>query len=180
NSQSTSPQLDNEDLKQIDVDDLKEMDLRWKSHFSRECRSLKNPRRPGTAELGEEEEPTNFVVMAFSSSSSSDHEVPSCSKACLKAYAQLHTQYDKLTDDFRKSQFDVISYQTGIESVEARLLFYKQNKSVFKRGTIDQTLFIKKQKRDILVVQIYVKDIIFGAINKDFCKSFKKLMKDKF
>nr|GEU78793.1 hypothetical protein [Tanacetum cinerariifolium] len=27
--QSTSPQLDNEDLKQIDVDDLKEMDLRW-------------------------------------------------------------------------------------------------------------------------------------------------------
>nr|GEY52004.1 hypothetical protein [Tanacetum cinerariifolium] len=28
-SQSTSPQFDNEDLKQIDVDDLKEMDLRW-------------------------------------------------------------------------------------------------------------------------------------------------------
>nr|GEW19060.1 putative ribonuclease H-like domain-containing protein [Tanacetum cinerariifolium] len=28
-SQSTSPQLDNEDLKQIDVDDLEEMDLRW-------------------------------------------------------------------------------------------------------------------------------------------------------
>nr|GFB71949.1 ribonuclease H-like domain-containing protein [Tanacetum cinerariifolium] len=27
--QSTSPQLDNEDLKQIDVDDLEEMDLRW-------------------------------------------------------------------------------------------------------------------------------------------------------
>nr|GEW77151.1 hypothetical protein [Tanacetum cinerariifolium] len=28
-SQSTSPQLDNKDLKQIDVDDLEEMDLRW-------------------------------------------------------------------------------------------------------------------------------------------------------
>nr|GFC57228.1 ribonuclease H-like domain-containing protein [Tanacetum cinerariifolium] len=28
-SQSSGPQLDNEDLKQIDVDDLKEMDLRW-------------------------------------------------------------------------------------------------------------------------------------------------------
>nr|GEZ92083.1 hypothetical protein [Tanacetum cinerariifolium] len=28
-SQSTSPQLDNEDLKQIDVDDLEEMNLRW-------------------------------------------------------------------------------------------------------------------------------------------------------
>nr|GEU67430.1 putative ribonuclease H-like domain-containing protein [Tanacetum cinerariifolium] len=50
----------------------------------------------------------------------------------------------------------------------------------FQRGTIDQTLFIKKQKGDILLVQIYVDDIIFGATNKDLCKSFKKLMKDKF
>nr|GEX53189.1 putative ribonuclease H-like domain-containing protein [Tanacetum cinerariifolium] len=50
----------------------------------------------------------------------------------------------------------------------------------FHRGQIDQTLFIKKQKRDILLVQIYVDDIIFGATNKDLCKSFEKLMKDKF
>nr|GEZ68154.1 retrovirus-related Pol polyprotein from transposon TNT 1-94 [Tanacetum cinerariifolium] len=50
----------------------------------------------------------------------------------------------------------------------------------FQRGKIDQTLFIKKQKRDILLVQIYVDDIIFGATNKDLCKSFEKLMKDKF
>nr|GEW51278.1 hypothetical protein [Tanacetum cinerariifolium] len=50
----------------------------------------------------------------------------------------------------------------------------------FQIGTIDQTLFIKKQKGDILLVQIYVDDIIFGAINKDLCKLFKKLMKDKF
>nr|GFC14072.1 hypothetical protein [Tanacetum cinerariifolium] len=28
-SQSNSPQLDNDDLKQIDVDDLEEMDLKW-------------------------------------------------------------------------------------------------------------------------------------------------------
>nr|GEZ98993.1 putative ribonuclease H-like domain-containing protein [Tanacetum cinerariifolium] len=37
----------------------------------------------------------------------------------------------------------------------------------FQRGTIDQTLFIKKQKGDILLVQIYVDDIIFGATYKD-------------
>nr|GEW56765.1 copia protein [Tanacetum cinerariifolium] len=47
-------------------------------------------------------------------------------------------------------------------------------------GKIDQTLFIKRQKEDILLVQIYIDDIIFGATNKDLCKSFKKLMKDKF
>nr|GEU80445.1 hypothetical protein [Tanacetum cinerariifolium] len=50
----------------------------------------------------------------------------------------------------------------------------------FQIGKIDKTLFIKKQKRDILLVQIYVDDIIFGATNKDLCKAFEKRMKDKF
>nr|GFA76746.1 putative ribonuclease H-like domain-containing protein [Tanacetum cinerariifolium] len=48
----------------------------------------------------------------------------------------------------------------------------------FQRGKIDQTLFIKKQKGDILLVQVYVDDIIFGSTNKDLCKDFEKLMKD--
>ncbi|GJZ50239.1 putative ribonuclease H-like domain-containing protein [Tanacetum coccineum] len=37
----------------------------------------------------------------------------------------------------------------------------------FQKGKIDQTLFIKKQKGDILLVQIYVDDIIFGSTNKE-------------
>nr|GEV58765.1 hypothetical protein [Tanacetum cinerariifolium] len=37
----------------------------------------------------------------------------------------------------------------------------------FQRGKIDQTLFIKRQKGYILLVQIYVDDIIFGSTNKD-------------
>nr|GEV92509.1 hypothetical protein [Tanacetum cinerariifolium] len=80
-----------------------------------------------------EEEPTNYALIAFtSSSSSSDNEVVSCSKACTKAYATLQSHYDKLSDDFRKSQFYVISYKTGLESVEARLLVYQQNETVFE------------------------------------------------
>ncbi|GJR55373.1 putative ribonuclease H-like domain-containing protein [Tanacetum coccineum] len=50
----------------------------------------------------------------------------------------------------------------------------------FKRGQIDQRLFIKKQKGDILLVQVYVDDIIFGSTNKELCTRFEKLMKDKF
>nr|GFA24227.1 putative ribonuclease H-like domain-containing protein [Tanacetum cinerariifolium]GFA24385.1 putative ribonuclease H-like domain-containing protein [Tanacetum cinerariifolium]GFA32402.1 putative ribonuclease H-like domain-containing protein [Tanacetum cinerariifolium] len=50
----------------------------------------------------------------------------------------------------------------------------------FQRGKIDQTLFIKKQKGDILLVRVYVDDIIFESTNKDLCKAFKKLMKYKF
>nr|GEZ17390.1 putative ribonuclease H-like domain-containing protein [Tanacetum cinerariifolium] len=50
----------------------------------------------------------------------------------------------------------------------------------FQKGKIDQTLFIKKKKRDILLVHVYVDDIIFGSTNKELCKAFEKLMKDNF
>nr|GEX67446.1 hypothetical protein [Tanacetum cinerariifolium] len=46
-SQSNSPQLDNDDLKHIDADDLEEMNLKWKGHFVRKCRSPKDTRRNG-------------------------------------------------------------------------------------------------------------------------------------
>nr|GEZ48715.1 hypothetical protein [Tanacetum cinerariifolium] len=81
-----------------------------------------------------EEEPTNYALMAFTSlsSSSSNNKVASCSKTCTKAYATLQSHYDKLTNDRRKSQFDVLSYKTSLESVEARLLIYQQNETIFE------------------------------------------------
>ncbi|GKC07790.1 putative ribonuclease H-like domain-containing protein [Tanacetum coccineum] len=39
----------------------------------------------------------------------------------------------------------------------------------FRRGTIDKILFIKKDKSDILLVQVYVDDIIFGSTKKNLC-----------
>ncbi|GJZ68478.1 putative ribonuclease H-like domain-containing protein [Tanacetum coccineum] len=50
----------------------------------------------------------------------------------------------------------------------------------FHKGKIDQTLFIKKQNEDILLVHVYVDDIIFGSTNKELCIEFEKLMHDKF
>nr|GEZ06076.1 hypothetical protein [Tanacetum cinerariifolium] len=44
-SQSSSPQLDNKDLKQIDSDDLEEMDLKWQMAMS-----PKDSRRNGVAD----------------------------------------------------------------------------------------------------------------------------------
>ncbi|GKF18348.1 putative ribonuclease H-like domain-containing protein, partial [Tanacetum coccineum] len=44
----------------------------------------------------------------------------------------------------------------------------------FKRGKIDQTLFIKKQKGDILLVHVYVDDIIFGSTNKELSEILNK------
>ncbi|GKB42814.1 putative ribonuclease H-like domain-containing protein [Tanacetum coccineum] len=50
----------------------------------------------------------------------------------------------------------------------------------FKRGQIDKTLFIKRVKGDILLVQVYVDDIIFGFIRKEMCTEFEKMMHKKF
>nr|GEV94027.1 hypothetical protein [Tanacetum cinerariifolium] len=125
-----------------------------KGHFARECRSPKDTTRSGAAEpQRRKEEPTNYALMAFSSSnSSSENEVVSCLKACTKAYATLQSHYDKVTEDYRKSQFDVVSYQTGLESVEARLLVYKQNESVFKEDI--KLLKLEVQLRDNALVSL--------------------------
>nr|GFA05402.1 putative ribonuclease H-like domain-containing protein [Tanacetum cinerariifolium] len=48
------------------------------------------------------------------------------------------------------------------------------------RGTIDKTLFIKKDSRHIILVQVYVDDIIFGSTNTAWCDEFKVLMKGEF
>nr|GEX72685.1 retrovirus-related Pol polyprotein from transposon TNT 1-94 [Tanacetum cinerariifolium] len=46
----------------------------------------------------------------------------------------------------------------------------------FSKGSIDPTLFITKHRGDILLVQIYVDDIIFGSTNPKLSKQFEKLM----
>ncbi|KAJ9557792.1 hypothetical protein OSB04_012406 [Centaurea solstitialis] len=50
----------------------------------------------------------------------------------------------------------------------------------FERGVIDKTLFIKRTKTDMLLVQIYVDDIILGSTRDDLCKEFEELMHKKF
>ena len=50
----------------------------------------------------------------------------------------------------------------------------------FRRGTIDKTLFIKQDKKDIMLVQVYVDDIIFGSTKHTWCEDFEELMKSRF
>nr|GEX93927.1 ribonuclease H-like domain-containing protein [Tanacetum cinerariifolium] len=231
-SQSTSPQLDNDDLKQIDANDLKEMDLKWhmamltmrakrflqrtgrnlgangttyiwfdmskvecynfhrRGYFARECRSPRDTRNKDTQRRSvpvetstsnalvsqcdgvssydwsfqADKEPTNYALMAFTSSSSSsfDNEVAPHFKACSKAYATLQLHYDKLTVDFRKPQFDVLSYKSGLESVEARLVVYQHNENVFEED-------IKLLKLDVML-----RDNALVKLRKNFKKAEKE------
>ncbi|GJW22945.1 ribonuclease H-like domain-containing protein [Tanacetum coccineum] len=221
-SQPSIPQLDNEDLQQIDPDDLEEMDLRWniamltmrakrflkntkrkldmtnkerigfdkskvecfncqkKGHFARECRAPRNqdsrnkePTRR-TVPVEEttsnalvsqcdgfgydwsdqaEEGPTNFALMAYSSTSSSsstNSEVSNdsnCCSSCLECVKNLKEQNEQLVKDLRTARVSDVSYKTGLESVEARLLVFKKNESVYEED-------IK-----LLKCEIYLRDL---------------------
>nr|GEV48032.1 hypothetical protein [Tanacetum cinerariifolium] len=188
-SQSNSPPLDNDDLKQIDADDLKEMDLK-RGHFARECRSPRDTRNKDTQRRNvpvetctsnalvlqydgvgsydwsfqADDELTNYAIIVFasSSSSSSDNKVAPCTKACSKAYATLQSHYDKLTNDLRKSNFDVLLYKNGLESVEARLVVYQQNENVFEED-------IKLLKLDVML-----RDNALVELRKKFKKAEKE------
>ncbi|GKA77175.1 hypothetical protein Tco_0783636 [Tanacetum coccineum] len=125
-----------------------------------------------------EEGPTNFALMAYtssgsSSSSSLDTEVSTCSKACLKSYETLKEHYDNLTKDFNKSQLNVGAYKAGLESVEARLDVYKKNEAGFEED-------IKILKLDIML-----RDNALTELRKKFEKAEKerddlKLTLEKF
>ncbi|GJR82846.1 hypothetical protein Tco_0153631 [Tanacetum coccineum] len=173
-----------------------------KGHFARECRAPKenmnkeHVRRNVTVETTEakalvaqdglgydwsdqvEEGPTNFALMAYTSlgslsSSSSDSEVSTYSKSCLKSYETLNKHYDNLTKDFNKSQLNVGAYKAGLESVEARLDVYKKNEAVFEED-------IKILKLDVML-----RDNDLTEIRKKFEKIEKerddlKLTLEKF
>ncbi|GKB13118.1 ribonuclease H-like domain-containing protein [Tanacetum coccineum] len=81
-----------------------------------------------------EEGPTNFALMAYSSTSS-NYEVSTdlnYSSSCLEIVKIFKEQNEQLLKDLRTSKINAITYTTGLESVEARLLVYKKNKSVYE------------------------------------------------
>ncbi|GKE45350.1 hypothetical protein Tco_1472634 [Tanacetum coccineum] len=132
-SQPSIPQLDNEDLLQIHPDDLEEMDLRWNIAMLtiRARRFLKNTGRKLDMANKErirydwsdqaEEGPTNFALLAYSLTNS--------------------------IKDLRTARISDVSYKTGLESVEARLVVFKENESVYEED-------IKLIKREI-----YLRDL---------------------
>jgi len=50
----------------------------------------------------------------------------------------------------------------------------------FRRGKVDNTLFLKSKGEQLLIVQAYVDDIIFGSTNNDLCDEFSRLMRSEF
>ncbi|GJU09123.1 retrovirus-related pol polyprotein from transposon TNT 1-94 [Tanacetum coccineum] len=53
-------------------------------------------------------------------------------------------------------------------------------KHEYSMGMVDNTLFTKKSKSHLIIVQIYVHDIIFGSTSQNLCDDFAKIMHDEF
>ncbi|GJT29842.1 ribonuclease H-like domain-containing protein [Tanacetum coccineum] len=138
-SQPNSPQLDNKDLQKINPDDLEEIDLRFdkfkvecynchkRGHFARECRALRNQEKRNM-------ENTRRVV-PVETTTSNDFLIitdSNCLSSCLENVKILKEQNEQLLKDLKTSKLNAITYKTGLESVEARLLVYKKNESVYE------------------------------------------------
>ncbi|GKB30380.1 hypothetical protein Tco_0869781 [Tanacetum coccineum] len=134
-SQPNSSQLAKEDLEQIDPNDLEEIDLHWEMAMltirarrapkNQEYRGREYGRKTVPVETttenalitqngirgyhwsyqADEEQPTNFALMAYISSGSSS------------------------SSDF---EFNLVSYKAGLQSVEERLVQYKKNGTVLE------------------------------------------------
>ncbi|GKC09648.1 ribonuclease H-like domain-containing protein, partial [Tanacetum coccineum] len=159
-TQSNSLQLDNEDLEQIDTDELEEMDLKWqvamltmrvkrflkkterhlnfngkeivgfaktkiecynchrRGHFARECRAPRNQgnrNKDAPRRIVPVETPANALVVqdGISGSSSSSSS-------------------DSKRDALKKSNLEIIGYQLGLESLEARIVVHQKNEVVYE------------------------------------------------
>ncbi|GJZ05330.1 retrovirus-related pol polyprotein from transposon TNT 1-94 [Tanacetum coccineum] len=53
-------------------------------------------------------------------------------------------------------------------------------KHEYSMGMVDNTLFTKKSKSHVIIVQIYVDNIIFGSTSQNLCDDFAKIMHDEF
>ncbi|GJV29635.1 ribonuclease H-like domain-containing protein [Tanacetum coccineum] len=133
-------------------------------HFARECRAPRNQgnrnedntRRVVQVETPEnalvvtdgmgydwsyqaEEGPTDFALMAHSSSSSFSS-------------SSSDTEFDQQREAFNKSNLEIIGYQMGLESLEAKIVVHEKNEAVYEEN-------IAFLKYDVQVKDISIKDL---------------------
>nr|GEW54768.1 hypothetical protein [Tanacetum cinerariifolium] len=150
-SQSNSPQLENDDLKQIDADDLDGMDLKWQmAMWNATTATGYDTLQESAGHLRTQEGMFQWslkggmyqyrlvhqmhwfhsvmVWVAMTGAFRQKKNRPTMPSWHLPL--QVLPVLPVLT--MRESQFDVISYKTGLEFVEARILIYQQNETVFE------------------------------------------------
>ncbi|GJX28108.1 putative ribonuclease H-like domain-containing protein [Tanacetum coccineum] len=208
-NQSSGPQLDHDDLEQIDEFDLEEMDLKWqvamismrlKKFYKKTRRKLKFDAKEPVGFNKTKEEPKalvtldgdgidwtdhakdeqeNIALMAFNNSGS-DIEVTSCSKECENLYAKLKKLYDEQREQLGDASIGIKAYTLALPKVEAQLVCHQKNQLAYE----EKIRFMKIDLDDKIDVLTYHKKLLAEAVKekeelKTKLKNGKSLLKVK-
>ncbi|GKA91688.1 ribonuclease H-like domain-containing protein [Tanacetum coccineum] len=105
-----------------------------------------------------EKGPTNFALMAYSSTNSNSSINSEVSNdlnyfsSYLECVKDLKDQNEQLVKDLRTTTVSAVSYKTGLESIDARLLVFKKNEYVYRED-------IKLLKREIFLRDLDIKEL---------------------
>ncbi|GJR53642.1 putative ribonuclease H-like domain-containing protein [Tanacetum coccineum] len=144
--------MDNKERIGFDKSKVECFNCHKRGHFARECRAPRNQdsrnKEPTKRTVPVEETTSNALVSYSTSSINSEvsNDLNYCS-SCLECVKDLKEQNKQLVKDLRTARISAVSYKTGLESVEARLLVFKKNKSVYEED-------IK-----LLKCEIYLRDL---------------------
>ncbi|GJS11780.1 retrovirus-related pol polyprotein from transposon TNT 1-94 [Tanacetum coccineum] len=132
-----------------------------RGHFTRECRAPRNQDnsyKENTRRIVPVDTTTSNALVSQCDgfgSASLNSEVSTdsnCSSSCLENVRMLKEQNEQLIKDLRTARINVVTFKTGLELVEARLLVYKKNESVFEDD-------IKLLKREIYLRDVAVTEL---------------------
>ncbi|GJV13220.1 hypothetical protein Tco_1354761, partial [Tanacetum coccineum] len=171
-NQSKNPQLNNEDLQQIDVDDLEEMDLKWQmAMLTMRARRFLN-------KTGRKINTNGSETIGFNNSKVECYNLETTETKALVAQDRLGYDWSDQAEE-GPINFALMAYTSSgaykavLESVEARLDMYKKNEVIFEED-------IK-----ILKLDIKLRDNALTELRKKFEKAEKerddlKLTLEKF
>ncbi|GJX15195.1 ribonuclease H-like domain-containing protein [Tanacetum coccineum] len=167
-NQSSCPQLDHEDLEQLDEFDLEEMDLKWQTrHFARECKSkgnqdgrrrdawnTENKEKENRRRSGKQEDSKALVTI-----DGEDTEVNSCSKECKESYVKLKKLYDEHREQLGDASIEIQAYTQALKKVEAQLVAHQQSQLWYE----EKIRFMKIDLDDKTDVLTYHKKLLAEA-----------------
>ncbi|GJY68542.1 hypothetical protein Tco_0471524 [Tanacetum coccineum] len=188
-NQSSGPQLDHEDLEQVDEFDLEEIDLKWQvamisirlkkfnkktgrrlqfnakepvgfNKSKEEPKALETLDGDGVDWTGHiEDEQENFAFMAYNNSGSNT-EVTSCSKECEESYAKLKKLYDEQREQLGDASIEIQAYTQAFKKVEAQLVCHQKNQLIYK----EKIRFMKIDLDDKTNVLAYHKKLLAKVV----------------
>ncbi|GJY41217.1 ribonuclease H-like domain-containing protein [Tanacetum coccineum] len=159
-------QLEIHDLEQIDTDDLEEMDLKWQVAMltMRVKRFLKKTGRNlnfnGKETVGFDKTKVECYKCHMRGHFAREYRAPrnqgnrnrDASRRVVPVETPTNALYDQHREALNKSNLEIIAYQMGLKSLEARIVVHEKNEAVYEED-------IAFLKYDVQVKDISIKDL---------------------